>query len=455
MHRLLLAVLAACFLFATPVDAQSRAQLKRELKKMERAAGDTDALMATADWAKEKGLATDYKRLLNRVLKREPDHEGAMAGLGFVRYKGEWKLKSKVDLLIKQEQEAAYIAQGLEQVDGVWVSSAEVEDAKVGVFHHDGDVVSRDEKLALLEGKVRHPMTGQFIAKEDLAKANQGMFPISEGRWVDQEAADEYHSDFSHPWVVRSYHATIVTTAPLAQTGEMKQVADSSIELVRPFFGSKVSHPAHRPVVIACSTTDEYRQVGNAIGSETSVYGAFVAERTPPDLGSFVFEDPPGVANWGEKSWGPYYVRHAAAAVYAQSVAAESKAELPLWLLVGVGSLAERHFTPGVSAHFGNQHLSKGGVQDVEDWFASFEVSADVPDRVEYNIYQAGLAVAFSMRGGDAESTRAAQAFTASLGQGGSGVEKAAQDLEMVLTGKEQELRAYLKDVIAKARVNR
>jgi len=449
MNKLPLAIFVACSLLALPVDAQSRAQLKRELRTMEKEAKTADSLMSAAEWAKEKGLLTDYKRLLNLVLQREPNHEAAMAGLGFVKHEGEWMLKAKVDQLVKEKREAEFKAKGLEQVEGVWVAKSEVDDAKAGIFHHGGELVSRGEKLAFLEGKVRHPRTGQLIAKEDLAKAEQGMFPAGQGRWVDLEAANQHHSNLARPWVIRSYHATIITTAPLDQAEQMKQVVDSSIEYVKPLFGSKGNHPKHRPVVVACATTDQYRQVGNTIGAETSVYGAFVAERVP-DFESFNFEDPPAVANWGEQAgWGPYYMRHAAAAAYAQSVANERKASLPLWLLIGVGSLAERHYTPGVAAHFGKQHLTKGGVKDVEDWFASFEVSADAPDRVEYNVFQAGLVVSFCMRGGDGDSTRAAQAFTASLDEDAPSVEKAAQELEKVLAEKEVELRAYLKDVVS------
>lgn len=449
MRRLSLTLLAASVLLAVPVHAQSRVQLKKDLKAKEAAATDVDGLMEVANWAKEKGLLTDYKRLLNKVLKQEPEHEGAMTGLGFVRYKDEWMLKSKVALLEKKEQEAAFAAQGLQKVDGVWVAKAEVADAKKGIFHHDGEKVSRAEKLALMEGKVRHPTTAEFIAKEDLPKAEKGMYPAGD-RWVEVEEANRYHADIAHPWVVRSYYATIITTAPFDQIEEIKSLVDSAIEVARPLYGSRVPHPEHRPVVVVCGNTDTYTQVGNSIGSETSVYGAFIADSEPP-LEGFHFSSPPAVANYGEQGWGPYYVRHAAALAYVNAVAKDVGAELPLWIVSGTGSLAERHSPDGVAAFFGKQHLEKGGVKDVQDWFASFEISADVPNtRVEYNVFQAGLALSFAMRGGDKEAVKAVQAFTAAFDEGPKAVAKAAQQLEKVLMKKEEELRAYLKDVVSK-----
>jgi len=447
MRRLSL-TLAAAVLLAVPSHAQSRAQLKKELKTMEAGATDVDGLMEVADWAKEKGLLTDYKRLLNKVLKLEPDHEGAMMGLGFVRYQGEWMVKSKVALLKKKEQEAAFEAQGLQKVDGVWVAEAEVADAKKGIFHHDGEVVSRSDKLAFLDGKVRHPQTGEFIKKEDLPKAEQGLFPAGVG-WVPVEEANKYHAEIEHPWVVRSYHATVITTAPWNQIEDIKREVDSGIEVAQPLFGSMQPLPEHRPVVLVCGTTDMYRNVGNMIGSETSVYGAFVADREPP-LDGVRFGGPPAACNWGaEQGWGIYYTRHAGALAYAEAVARSIGAQLPLWVLTGAGSLAERHSNEGVAAWFGKLHLTKGGVKDVEDWFASFEISAEVSqNQVEYNVFQSGLVLNFAMRGGDKEATAAVQAFTAALDEGPREAEKAAQELEKVLITKEEELRAYLKDVV-------
>lgn len=449
MRRLSWTLLAACTLLAVPASAQSRAQLKRDLQTKEEGATDVASLMEVAAWAKEQGLLTDYKRLLNKVLKLEPEHEGAMTGLGFVRYKDEWMLKSKVELLKKKEQEAAFEAQGLQKVDGVWVTEAEVVDAKKGIFHHDGEVVSRADKLAFLEDKVRHPVTGEFIAKEDLAKAQQGLFPAGE-RWVDAEEANRYHAGVEHPWVFRTYYATVVTTAPLDQFEDLKGYVDSAIESIKPLFGGEDPHPEQRPVVLACGTTDVYRQVGNQIGSESSVYGAFVAD-SEPMVDGVRFAGPPAVANWGEANWGPYFVRHAAGLAYASAASRAIEAELPLWILVGSGSLAERLYTPGIAAFFGKQHLSKGGVEDVKGWFASFEISPEVPDaRVQHNVFQAGLMLAFAMRGGDQQATAAVQAFTAAFDKDKKAVERAAQELEKVLCDKEEQLRAYLKEVVSK-----
>ncbi len=445
-----LTCLVAVSLLALPAVAQTRSQLKRELKAQEAEASDAAALLEVAAWAKAKGLLTDHKRLLRKVLEIDAENETALKALGYVQYKGEWMDKAKAAILQKREQEAAYKAKGLTEVDGVWVAKNEVADAKKGIYHHGGEVIGRAEKLAFMAGKVRHPVTGTFIAAADLDKAKQGMFPVGDGQWADREEADRYHSNPEHPWIIRSHYGWLLTTLPLQSAEERKREIDGSYEVVKPLFGSRDPHPSHRPVVIVCSTTDEYRAAGDAFGDGYSTYGAFLAAQDP-SYDDIELPTRPAVANFGEPNWGPYYVRHAAGLAYAQAMSAMAEAELPLWLRCGIGSWAERHYNPGIAKWFGNQHLGKGGVKELKTWFADFAISGELSSqKLEYNIYQAGLVVTFSMRGGDQDSVRAAQAFTASFDKGGRTVERAAQGMERVMMGKEEEIRAYFKQILEK-----
>lgn len=446
--RTICLALALCLL-ATPLCSQTRAQLKKELKTREAASADADTMLDLAEWAKEKGLLTDNKRLLKQVLKLDPDHEGAMHALGYVRFEGKWMEKAKANILMRKQQEAAYKAKGMKKVDGVWVDKAEVEDAKKGIFHHDGEEVSREDKTAFSAGKVRHPETADFIDAIDLQKAEQGLFPVDDGRWVGGQEADDYHADSRRPWVLRTYYATVITTLPLKKFEEVKGVVDGTIDSLRPLFGGRLPHPEHRPVVVVCPSSDEYRQLGEAIGGATSSgYGAFVAEGEAP-WEQINLTSAPVVANFGEEGWGPYYVRHATGLAYARALTDQVEAELPYWLVCGVASLGERHLT--AAAHFGEQHVRKGGVKDLEDWFADFEISAQVPkERCEYNVFQSGLVLSYGMYGGDKKATEALQALTAAFGKNGKAVEKAAQKFERLMMGKEEELRTYLQAVIRK-----
>src|SRR5690606_581559 len=134
---------------------------------------------------------------------------------------------SKAEALAKKAHEAAMKAKGFVEVDGVWVAEDEVDDAKRGIFRHDGERVSKAEKLALLEGKVRHPVTGEFIAAEDLPKAEAGQFPLgSSGRWGEEAVADAFHKEVGTPWVFRTHYATLISTKPIAELKELARTLD-------------------------------------------------------------------------------------------------------------------------------------------------------------------------------------------------------------------------------------
>ena len=146
----ILTLVASTLLLLTPADAQSVAALKRELRAQESAArGDADALVELAAWCEEKGLISDRKRLLNNALKVDPEHERAHEMLGFVKFDGEWMTKAKAEAARRKAYEAEMKEKGYVEVDGVWVSKEEVDDAKKGIFFHEGERVSKADKLAL------------------------------------------------------------------------------------------------------------------------------------------------------------------------------------------------------------------------------------------------------------------------------------------------------------------
>src|SRR5690606_19301421 len=167
-------------------------------------------LVKAASWAKEHGLDTEWRRLLNRVLQLQPSHEAANKALGNVQYEGRWMSPEKAEILGKR-------AAGLVYVAGVWVEEAHAEDARAGVFHFRGERVTRPEYLALQAGKVRHPRTGDLIESADLEKARNNLFPDGNGGWVDEAAANQLHARIQSPWVLRTKSVTVVSRMPLAE----------------------------------------------------------------------------------------------------------------------------------------------------------------------------------------------------------------------------------------------
>ncbi len=83
-------ILLALFL-VVPLAAQTRPQLKKQLKVMiTQAKEDTKLLFEAATFAKDNNFTADYKRLINKILKLDKDHVGANQAMGRVKHEGEW-----------------------------------------------------------------------------------------------------------------------------------------------------------------------------------------------------------------------------------------------------------------------------------------------------------------------------------------------------------------------------
>ncbi len=451
LKTLVVAALALGACFAPHATAQSASALKRELRQMEKDAGkDVTALLEVAEWAKEKGLVADRRRILNDIIKQDPDNGPAHEALGFVKYEGEWMTKSKAEGLREKALAAEMKAKGLIEVDGVWVTKDEEADAKKGIFMHDGERVSKSDKLALVQGMIRHPATGTFIAPEDESKADEGLFPLGNDKWGSKEEADEYHSDSGHPWVVRTYNGWIVSNRSFDEIESMKSDIDAGIESAARVFGGEMPSPANRPVVLVAASDEQYRELGNAVGAEGSAYAVFHAEGevVTTELGAVR----PVISNWQKEGWGPYWMRHAGGLAYAYAIAAEIGAEPPLWFQRGLAGYAERHYAPGQAAWFGKQHLEKGGVKDIGNWFDRFEISGNLESRMlDFNMYQAGLVLDFGMNGGHADCTEKMLAVTKAIQEGdGSAADKAIAKFQKAVTDNEDALREYFRKVLQK-----
>jgi hypothetical protein len=451
MIRILPATIALLFA-AVPAVAQTAAQLQKELKTKEAAAKkDPEALFEVGKWAAEKSLAKESKRLLEAVLKINPGHAGANEALGNELVEGKWLPAKEAEALRKKAQAAEYAAKGFVEVGGVWVEKDKVEDAKRGVFHHNGEMVTKDEMVAFLAGKVRHPVTGEIIDATNAGKAKDGYFPAG-AKWVDQKEADTFHSDVKRPWHLRTQTATILSTLELVKIQDLGTQVDIAIERVsQDFFAKKAALPGKRPVVAVAASTNEYREIGRALGDGTDACGAFLIRDDSKMSVPFVGDVRGAVCN-NEKDWGPRYARHAGALAYVNAIAEEAGADLPLWLLHGIGSYTSRFQNDGDASWFGKQHVAKGGVRNLKTFFSAFAINGDMESKdVDYNIYQAGLLLKFAKEGGDATVTEALQGVLDLLtGSSKGNLDKALGKLQTQLMGAEQKVAAYLQALIAK-----
>ena len=191
-------------LIASPLLAQSKSKLKKELRKQEQAAKkDPDALYEAGKWAKEQELDKDAKRIFKRVLKLDANHAGANTAMGNALVEGKWLPEKEAKKLREAALEAEYSAKGYKKIDDVWVPPEEVDDARKGIFYYEGEKVSRLEMQAMQAGMVRHPRTGQLMNAEFQDKADSGYFPIGDGKWGDLKQANKYHSALSRPWMIQ------------------------------------------------------------------------------------------------------------------------------------------------------------------------------------------------------------------------------------------------------------
>lgn len=436
-----------------PLIAQSSAQLKKELRTKEQAAKkDPDALFEAGKWAQAKSLDADAKRLFEKVLKIAPDHAGANEALGYELVEGKWIPAKEAEKARLKAKAAEFAAKGFVEVDGVWVEPDQVDDAKRGVFHHDGEPVTRQEKVAFLQGMVRHPETGLLIDAKFLEQAKNGYFPIGDdNRWVDLAEADKYHSDLGRPWIIRYSHGHLVSSLPLKKLQELKPLADQGHEKVATLFGGRVVSPALRPVVIVAKTEADYRTYGTELGDGTDAAGSFLMRTEARFKVPFQGEVRAAVCD-NHKDWGPRYVRHSAAMAYANAIAEEDGIQLPLWFVEGVGSYTSRFDNDSDAGWFGKQHVAKGGVGNLKAFFAGYAISGEMESKdIAYNIFQSGLLLSFATRGGDQEVTAAMEAVTAALSGKGKGADKAIEKLEKKLIGAQDGVTAHLQGLVAKA----
>ncbi len=438
---------------AVPVLAQSPAKLKQELRAKEAAAKkDPEALFDAGQWAADKALATDAKRIFQVVLKLKPDHEGANLALGNELVDGKWLPAKEADALRQKLMAAEFSAKGYVEVAGIWVEPGQVEDAKQGVFHHDNEVVTKEEKVALLKGMVRHPETGELIDAKFLEQAGKRYFPLGSTRWVDEKEANQFHSDLKRPWVVRTAHCTILSTLAIAKIQEMRGEADIGVERVKPLLGGMEPGPARRPVILIAATESEYRDLGNGLGDGTDACGsALVREEAAMHI-PFVGDVRGAICN-NDKNWNLRYLRHAAAITCANGVAADRGITLPLWFLHGIGSYTSRFQTDSDAGWFGKLHMQKGGVRNLKSFFSGFAISGEMESTaIDYNIYQAGLMFSFAATGSDEAVTAALHEVGNLLNGTSKGkFDKAIGKLEAALIAAEPKIAAHLQELISKS----
>jgi hypothetical protein len=441
--------LAACLASA---PCQSAAQLTKELKAKEAAAQkDPDKMFEVAQWAKDKGLANDSKRLYQAILKLKPDHAGTNEAVGNELIEGKWLPAKEAEALRKKAAAAEFAAKGFVEVSGVWVEKDKVEDAKQGIFHHENELVNKAELLALQAGKVRHPDTGQLIDAKHLEKAKNKYYPVGNDRWVDLKEADVWHSDVNRPWIVRTTRGIVISTLGLDKLTQLGMQVDFAYDRVMPLLGLERLHPDKRPIVLIAATRSEYTAYGNDLGDGTDACGAFMAPKEAKIRIPY-FDDVRMAVCDNDKDMGTRYVRHATGLALAAAAANQAGADLPQWLEHGIGSLTSRFHDESDAGWFGKAQQGRGGVGNVKAFFPSFAISGEMePVAISHNLYGAGLLLSFAASGQDEKCSEAWTGVKGLFAGNKGNAEKTVAKLQTALIDAQPKIVTYLEQLVTKA----
>ncbi len=420
---------------------QGKKELRRQLK--ERLARidpqDAEALFAAALWAKRKGLTLDYHRLLLKVVKLDPDHAKARKELGYVKFKGRWVKASRLEEEKKRIEEEEYRRKGYVKYEGAWVKKEDLAYAKLGLVRYQGRWVRKSDYALLSKGFVAHPETGVWIKKELLEKAEKGLFPAGD-RWVSKEEAEKYFSSWEHPWVLLSENVRLVTTAPLDKAQGWLNDAETQVTIVKSLLLPPGLPLPQRVTIFAFPEREDYTGFGaNYDDTGFSAYGTFYAGR---------HELKPVAVYMGEKSWSPYYLKHAAGLGVAHMLIQDEKIQPTSWIYTAFGSYLERWGNPVSCQHFGRQYLAKGGIRNLKSFFGSFVISPDQSSQeMDWNIYQAGIFLSYLQRSGDKKLEKYWDKVREAVRKK-KGVAKALRSFERALQRKEKQLKSHLAQLV-------
>lgn len=441
-------ILLSLLVLAPLAPAQTRQQLKKQLQSMvSKAKKDTTLLFEAANFAKDNNFTADYKRLIKQILRIDKDHAGANTAMGRVKFEDKWISQADYKKQLAAKLEAEFKAAGKVKVKGVWVDKEKVEDAKKGVFHHDGHLVNNWEMRQFQAGKVRHPRTGSFIDANDLKKAkDEDLIPLPDGRWVPVKSADSYHSDNKRPWTIRTKYCFLVGTVPLAELETLASGIDVSAKSMLRIFGGGEPPPVSIASIIVAKTTEDYKDIGTRIGHGRGVWGVYIGDPESNESSKELEGSKSRlvVMNHGPTGSRKYFARHAAGLAMCCSFLGDEVDDIPAWFVRGVAAYASQHLKPSDSKWYAKEYL-KGGIVDLKGWFDDFKISIDISaEAVDANICQAGLLIAFCLNGGDKQATDALAEVTEACKRGGKVVVAAVEKLQKVLARRQKELKAYL-----------
>jgi hypothetical protein len=469
--------------------AQQPAPQDAAAQAIKDAGKDVPKLLKLAQEWSDKQNVDAARMAWKRVLELAADNAAAHTGLGHQLYDGKW-FETHTELFDYQRTEAEQMAKkGLARLGDKWVPIADVSFLKLG-FERDGNSwispltkarLQREQDL-LKKGWQQQDLT--WVDPEEFEEWKKGLWKCGD-KWLDNAAADQWHADLAHPWLVAGEHFVVSATVERERVEWCKWHADQTWDdLVRIFgvepgarvsavdlFGDKRNKPQvivlrSLPQFNAFAAGDEVKKLplAETDGFSSLHYAFFADALIDASVKPAAFAGA-GVALWDNSSptmeaYGKHAIRHAAAQSFVEAIdpswktLAESaggqarstvpfwaEKKIPRWLRYGAASYVERYFVDKSVGEGGDSKWARtwalaslkkgGGLRDLQKVFEFKLTLADVPGSTQL-IHEAGLVVAFVLDGGDKQVQAALQALQAALRAGGA-TDKAAAELQKAL----------------------
>jgi hypothetical protein len=449
---------------------------------------------AGTDVAKLLELAKSYqtaendeaaKKVFERVVELDPEHEEAHKALRHHHYDGKW-FKSYAELSkYRREETERMKAQGLARLGDEWVPIADLPYRKMGWTQEDGKWIhpgkaarAKDESEKAAAGwKQQADLV--WVAPEEQARWSENLWKCGD-QWLAQAEADAYHADLGRWWTLPGQHFVTYSTCDYETVRWINWYADKTYPSLVRLFGIEPSEP---PTIVVLKSLDQYNKFATGdqaaqfppseIDGFSSLHHAFFAESffdvslTPPEYkGS-------GAAFWDKTNpslepWGHFAVRHAAGLSYAEAIDPSwvavsdflgggqpatapfwAEKRIPRWLHYGAASYVERYMpneddkeAPWAWREWAIGELKKGGKLDELDRIFAFPLDLNQIEASTRLIHEAGLLVSFILDGGCKSVVQAHQALLDCL-RTSKGVPEAVVELQEVLKQHQRELEEF------------
>lgn len=501
MHVLPVVVFAA--LAPTVVIAQQGGPQESPVAAIKAAGTDVAKLLQLATAWTDKKQPDAAQLAWKRVLELDPDNAQAREGLRHQFYDGKWFETHTALFAYKKAEDARMAKQGLARLNDRWVPIADApflrlgweRDANNAWIHPVAKARLLREQDLVAKGFQQQDL--EWVDPADFELWKQGLWKCG-NQWLDNAAADAWHADATHPWLVAGEHFVVKATVDRARVEWCRHWADQAwADLVRIFGVEPGSRPSaidllgpqrNKPQIIVLSSLQQYnafaagdpaRQVMTAESEGlSSLHYAFFA-----DVLGDASVSPPAYAGVGVAVWqnstpaldafGQHAVRHAAGqsfveaidpsfnaigdltmanfneTLWVQKLWAEKK--IPRWLHYGAASYVERYFLDQTVSEGGKARWARdwalaqlrkaGGLRDMQKVFDFKITTADVPGSTQM-IHEAGLLVAFLLDGEDKRVRTAHQAFQAALRAGGA-TASAVNELQRALLAAKPALAKF------------